>query len=235
MKSQTTKINIMKQEETVFEVLAEGGSFSIIKTKSETGYKFHYEHNELDPTEEGLDIAEKREYDRFDIPFRSIHQKYNWYKLHLETIHPDYKTYVTDKLIEKLNKSHSVPEDIQRTINNLEEKLGIKLVYGNRPLSNGMMDIEIQFYNGTTTVHEYALTSSEYYADSVRGDELKLYREIEGLDWKIIKTKGKIQIDGPTISITDESGAIKYVFSSEKAFIKAEPAKGMGMGWTYEV
>lgn len=226
---------MQQKEEIVFEVLAEGGSFSITKTKSETGYKFHYEHNEFDPTDEGLDVAIKREYDSFDIPFRSINQKYNWYKLHLETVHPDYRIYATEKLIEKLNKSHSVPEDIQHTNNNLEGKLGVKLVYGNRPLSNGMMDIEIHMDNGTTISYEYANMCGEYYGDSVRGDDVKLFKEVENLDVKIIKTKGKIQIDGSTISVVDENNAIKYIFSSGKAFIKAEPAKGMGMSWSYEI
>lgn len=122
------KSNFMTTEK-VFEVLAEGGEICISRQKNKTEEKFLYNHNEFDPTEEGLDINEKGVYPSFDKPFHLVNNKYPWYMLHVETIHEDYRVFIIEKLIEKLNEKSIKPDYFKYSKNRLEEKLGIKLIF----------------------------------------------------------------------------------------------------------
>lgn len=115
--------------EKVFEVLGEGGGICIMRQKNEKSEKFIYHHNEFDPTEEGLDINEKGEYSSFEKPFQLVNDKYPWYMLYIETVHEDYRKFVIEKLIEKLNEKLVKPDYFGYSKNEWEERLGIKITY----------------------------------------------------------------------------------------------------------
>lgn len=119
----------IKKNEKVFEVLGEGGGICIYRQKNKTEEIFSYNHNEFDPTEEGLDINEKDVYLSFEKPFQLINNKYPWYILHIETVHEDYRRFIIDKLIEKLNEKSIQPDYLEHSRSQLEERLGIKLVF----------------------------------------------------------------------------------------------------------
>ena len=127
------KSNFMITEK-VFEILGEGGGICINRQKNKTEEKFLYNHSEFDPTEEGLDVNEKGVYPSFEKSFQLINNKYPWYVLHIETIHEDYRKFVIEKLIEKLNEKSIKPDYLEYTKNQLEERLGIKLTF---KLNNG--------------------------------------------------------------------------------------------------
>jgi hypothetical protein len=127
------KSNFMITEK-VFEILAESGGICINRQKNKTEEKFLYNHSEFDPTEEGLDINEKGVYLSFEKPFLLVNNKYPWYMLHIETIHEDYRKFIIEKLIEKLNEKSIKPDYLEYSKNQLEEKLGIKLIF---KLNNG--------------------------------------------------------------------------------------------------
>lgn len=219
--------------ETVFEIGAEGGSLTIERKRSRTGEKFIYHHNEIDLTDEGLGINKKAEYKTFDEPFQLINSKYPWFRLHLSTVHEDFRSYVLDELIKALNNQGMTPGELKYSQKDLEEKLGTKLNFGNMPIKSGFQNIIIEFYNGTTTEYEYANHSGEYYSDSVRSDDLKVYKKTENLDWKIIKCKGTIQISGSTVIINNEHNQPTHIFNSEKAFVTTEPILSNSKGWFY--
>ena len=122
--------------EKVFEILGEGGGICIKRQKSKTGERFLYNHNEFDPTEEGLDINENGEYQSFEKPFQLINKKYPWYMLHIETVHNDYRKFIIDKLIDKLNAESILPDYLEYSKNRLEESLGIIMTF---KLNNGKM------------------------------------------------------------------------------------------------
>ncbi|MBN2746377.1 MAG: hypothetical protein JXR34_06600 [Bacteroidales bacterium] len=120
--------------EKVFEILSEGGGICINRQKSKTEERFLYNHSEFDPTDEGLDINEKGVYSNFEKPFQLVNDRYRWYRLHIETVHEDYRDFIIEKLIEKLNEESISPDFLKYSKEGLEERLGIKLTY---KLSNG--------------------------------------------------------------------------------------------------
>ena len=124
------------KSEKVFEILGEGGGICISRQQNELGEKFIYHHNEFDPTDEGLEINNKDEYENFEQPFQLINNKYPWYLLHLEVVHDDYRSYIIERLIEKLNEKSVSPDDLQYSLHKLEEILQIKLNYSNNEHSN---------------------------------------------------------------------------------------------------
>jgi hypothetical protein len=125
--------------ESVFEILGEGGGISIVRQKNEISEKFIYHHNEFDPTEEGLGINKKYEYDNFEQPFQLINDRYSWFMLHFETIHEDYRNYIIDRLIEKLNAKSVAPNYLANKKVNLEYALKIKLNYNLNQQTNSFI------------------------------------------------------------------------------------------------
>ncbi|MBN1926928.1 MAG: hypothetical protein JW798_13940 [Prolixibacteraceae bacterium] len=113
--------------EKVFEILGEGGGICIYRQKSENEVIFLYSHSEFDPTDEGLDFNEKAVYNSFEKPFQLINNRYSWYKLYIEAIHEDYKNYITENLIEILNKKSILPDHLIFNKDQLEHVLNIKL------------------------------------------------------------------------------------------------------------
>jgi len=123
--------------EKVFELLGEGGGLCIIRQKSQTGEKFFYSHNEFVPSDEGLDVNERSEHASFEEPFQLINESYPWYRLHVATVQDDYRDYVIDKLIEKLNEKLVQPDHMADVKTRLEESLKIELtcdVTGSKPV-----------------------------------------------------------------------------------------------------
>jgi len=128
--------NIMKTEK-VFEILGEGGGISIYRQKTKTEEKFLYHHSEFDPTDEGLEVNEKSVYPSFEEPFQLINNKYPWYKLHIASVHSDYRDYVADRLIDKLNEKSIDPDYLGYRKMDLEDALNIELrceIVDNKPI-----------------------------------------------------------------------------------------------------
>jgi hypothetical protein len=112
--------------EKVFKISGETGGISITRQKCKTGEKFLYHHSEWDPTDEGLDVNEEIECPSFAEPFQLINKKYNWFMLHVE-IHSDYRNYIADQLIEKLNKKSIEPDYLGSRIAQLEHALKVEI------------------------------------------------------------------------------------------------------------
>lgn len=112
--------------EAVFEVLGEGGGLTISRTMIDGTEKFLYNHQEFDPTDEGMDINVKETYTNFQEPFELIN-KYPWHLLHVENVHKDYVNYVSERLIEKLNNEEAKFIYVKNEISRLESLLNIKL------------------------------------------------------------------------------------------------------------
>jgi len=130
------KSNFMVTEK-VFEIFGEGGGICINRQKNKTDEKFIYEHSEFDPTDEGLDIDRKDVYLSFEKPFQLINNRYPWYMLHIETVHKDYRNYIIDNLIEKLNEKSINPDYLNYSKMKLEHILKIELkckLNNNKPI-----------------------------------------------------------------------------------------------------
>ena len=119
----------MMKTEKVFEIGGEGGGISIIREKDKSEEKFIYHHSEFDPTNEGLDVNKSDEYINFDEPFQLINNKYRWYLLYIETVHEDFRNYIIDKLIDKLNENSISPDYLNNSKNQLEHILKIELKF----------------------------------------------------------------------------------------------------------
>lgn len=127
------KSNLMPFE-MVFEILGEGGGICIYRQKNETEEKFLYNHSEFDPTDEGLNVNKTDEYKNFETPFQLINNQYPWYILHIKTVHDDYRNYIIERLIEKINEKSITQDYLGYSKSRLEECLRIKLAY---KLNNG--------------------------------------------------------------------------------------------------
>lgn len=219
-------------KEIVFVVGGEGGSLEISRELDKNGYKFFYNQCEFDPTDDGLGVNINKGYESFEEPFQIINTSFPWYKLYVELVHIDYREYVINELIKILNKKDLTPEDIYSN-GQLEKVLNIKLEYGNVPIINSIQNIKIEFYNGKTFEYEYSNMSTEYYSDGIRSDDLKLYKKLENVDWKIIKCKGTVHFSGSTVIIRDQNDQPTHIFNSEKAFVTTTPIMSNTKGWYF--
>lgn len=113
--------------EEVFSIGGEGGSISISRQIRDEGVRFIYHHNEFDPFTDETLINDKSKFPTFEEAFQLI-QRYKWYSLYL-TVHEDYRDYIADKLVERLNADGAREYDLEYNQHRLEEFLGIKLNY----------------------------------------------------------------------------------------------------------
>ena len=231
--------------ETVFEILAEGGSLTIERKRNRNGEKFIYHHNEMDLTDEGLEVNEKGEYENFDQPFQLINSKYPWFRLHLTTLHEDFRDYVLSELINALNKQGVTPDELQYSKQDLEKSLNAKLEFGNPPVRNGLQNIkvknlvELTEYDYQDFTDQYAQEIGQKF--KLRGkykmwtDEQTFYPEnMEVLNVSnSFETVGKLEVSGNTIVIKNEFGQIEFAFPSDKFFVSTTPILSQSNGWFY--
>lgn len=116
-------------KEILFEIGGEGGSISISRKTDGNIVKYLYHHNEFDPIDDETLINVETEYDSFEEPFQIINLQYSWYNLYIQVVHEDYRGYIIQNLIGKLNKKNIRIEDLHWSISRLEESLKIKLTY----------------------------------------------------------------------------------------------------------
>lgn len=227
-------MKIKSMLETVFEVFAEGGSLVIERQRDSDGEQFLYHHSEFDAGDEGLDVNINGKYDSFEQVFQLINSKYPWFQLHLESVHQDYRTYVTNELIKKLNDQYKTSKALHYSKEVLEKALKIKLKFDFAPIINGLQNISIEFFNGTTTDYEYANLSGDYYEESEHRDVLKIYKTTENLDWKTIKCIGTLHFSGSTVIVKNEYDQPIHIFNSEKALVSTSPILSSTKSWFYQ-
>lgn len=227
--------------ETVFEILAEGGSLTIQRKRNRQGEKFIYHHNEMDVTDEGLQINSKGEYDSFEQPFQLINSKYPWFHLHLNIVHEDYRDYIIDELIKSLMYQGITPDELRYSQRDLEEALNIKLHFGNLPIKSGLQNIKVTNLMKLTE-YEYQEYTEECGKEArIRGKyEIWTDEQIYSSQYSEIirqkydfETTGKLEVTGNTIIIKNEFGQIEYAFSSDKFFVSTEPILSKSKGWFY--
>jgi hypothetical protein len=222
------------QELTVFQISAEGGGISITRIQNHKEIKFLYHHNEFDATDGDLGISKNGEYDNFEQPFQLINSKYEWYQLHLEKVHKDYRDYVLNELIKKLNENNASTTDLHYSKERIEEVLNVILRFGKAPLRNGFQKIIVENLIKFTE-YEHDEMKENYDAPSnkskfvpkakyevwlageqtYRHDQVKMSSEIVDS----FETTGHLEVNGNTIIIRDEFGHIDYAFSSDKFFV----------------
>lgn len=232
--------------ETVFEILAEGGGLTIERKRNRNGEKFIYHHNEFDPTDEGLGINKNREYSTFEQPFQLINSKYQWFKLHLKTVHEDYRNFVIDELIKSLMFQGITPDELRYSQRVLEKTLNIKLEFGNPPIKSGLQNIKVRNLIELTE-YDYQEFSDQYAQEigqkfKLKGkykmwtDEQTFYLEnMEVLTTpNEFETIGKLEVNGNTIIVKNEFGQIEYAFSSDKFFVSTTPILSKSKCWFYK-
>ena len=232
-------------KEIVFEILAEGGGLVIEREKNQNDEKFIYNHAEMDLTDEGLGINRKNIFETFEQAFQQINSKYNWFTLHLETVHNDYKSYVLNELIKTLNSKKITPSELKYSQNDLEKVLNAKLIFDNQPNRNGMQKISV---NALTELTEYEYQEyTDEYAKKI-GQKFKLTGTFK--TWTYEKQNfsiemgitnshsfeiiGTLEITGNTVIIKNEFGQIEYAFPSDKFFVSANPILSKEKEWFYK-
>lgn len=232
--------------ETVFEILAEGGSLTIKRKRNRNGEKFIYHHNEFDPTDEGLEINENGEYSTFEQPFQLINSKYPWFILHLKTVHEDYRNFVIDELIKSLMFQGITPDELRYSQRDLEKTLNIKLEFGNPPIKSGLQNIKVRNlielteydYQEFTDQHAQEIGQKFKLIGKYKmwTDEQTFYPEnMEVLTTSNeFETIGKLEVNGNTIIIRNEFEQIQFVFPTDKFFVSTTPILSQSKGWFYK-
>ncbi len=220
-------------KEKVFEILAEGGSICIERIVQKNETKFIYNHNEFDPTDEGLDVSQHNTFDSFETPFQLINKCYPWHALHLSCVHDDFKYYVAQELVLQLNKKLVNPEEINHSTSALEDCLQIQLSFGLLPVATPLREITIEFFDGSTCEYEYDNFSGFYYSDSVRSDDLKLYKKTVNRDTRSFKCRGSLAFEGSSVIVKDEQEQPIYVFNSRSALVTTSAILGDKKGWHF--
>ena len=223
------------EKELVFEVLAEGGSLRIERnyTGENNGFDYFLNHNETDFTESGLDVNESNVFDNFYEPFEIINSKYPWYNLHLSFVDEDFREYVADELVEKLNEK-SIFKLPKKEL--LEEKLNCEFKIIEKPEIGGLQNISVKSLIKVTE-HEYQEFYDDYAKDIGQKFKLKgsyemwteeqpyILRKMEVInDKNSFEFIGNIEVSGNTIILKDENKQISFVLPSDKYFVSAEPA-----------
>jgi hypothetical protein len=116
------------KSEIIFEIGGEGGSISIIRKQIKSKFEFIYKHNEYDFLDEDLYINSESQFENFELAFQTINNKYKIYFLYLLGIHNDYKDYVSDEFVNKLNANNMKCEDFKNK-DDFEQKLNVKFVF----------------------------------------------------------------------------------------------------------
>ncbi len=235
-----------RDEEIVFEILAEGGSLTIVRRFDNNVETFHYNHKENNPFDNDLAISENGIYDNFEKPFQIINKKYPWFLLSAQTIHRDFKILVLDTLITQLNKRRITPTDFENSITQYEEILGVKLEFGNPPIRNGLQKIKVKNLVELTE-YDYQEFTDQYAQEigqkfKLRGkykmwtDEQTFYPE----NMEVMKASdnfeivGMLEVSGNTIIIKNKFGQIEYAFPSDKFFVSTTPILSHTKGWFYK-
>jgi hypothetical protein len=112
--------------EVVFEVLGEGGGLRISRSIQNDKQIFLTKHQEHDFTDEGLGVDKEIEYSTFEAAFPYIN-KYPWHMLKLKKVHKDFRGFVVDKLIEKLNSEKITLRYLENHLSSQERILSIKI------------------------------------------------------------------------------------------------------------
>lgn len=239
----------MRQEEIVFEILAEGGGLTIERIRTRNGEKFIYHHSETDFNDEGLDIDKKGEYKDFEKPFQLINSKYEWFRFSLAKVHDDFREYVLTELIKVLNKQDLPPDELRYSKQDLEKALNVELEFGNLPLKGRLQNIRIENlikfteYKHHEFKENYDAPSKESKfipkakfqtwlagEQTFQHDQVKMSSNIV----ESFETVGILEVSGNTIIIKNENGQIEYAFSSSKFFVSTTPILSQSKGWVYK-
>lgn len=223
------------ENELVLEVLAEGGSFRIERQYKggNKGFDYFFDHNEMATSESGLEVNKTSVFDNFYEPFDIINEKYPWYNLHLSFADEDFREYVADELVKKLNRK-GIDELPKKHL--LEEKLDCEFKIIEKPEIGGLQNITVKSLIKVTE-HEYQEFYDDYAKDIGQKFKLKgsyevwtqeqpyILRNMEVIsDKNSFKLVGNIEVSGNTIILKDENGQISYVLPSDKYFVSAEAA-----------
>lgn len=219
----------------VFEVFAEGGSLKIESkyTGENQGFNYFLNHNEMDTSESGLDVNETNVFDNFYEPFDIINSKYPWCNLHLSFVDADFREYVADELVKKLNEK-SIFKLRKKEL--LEEKLECEFKITEKPEIGGLQNISVKSLIKVTE-HNYQEFYDDYAKDIVQKFKLKGSYEMWTQEQPYFSNKmevinddnsfdfiGNIEVSGNTIILKDEHKQISFVLPSDKYFVSAEPA-----------
>ena len=98
--------------ETVFEIVAEGGSINIYRQRDGSVDKFIMYHNEFSPLDDDETLVNvKKEYETFNHAFQYI-ERFPWQSLHIFVVHKDFRNIITEKLKDKLKEKLSVSAEL---------------------------------------------------------------------------------------------------------------------------
>jgi hypothetical protein len=116
-----------KKPEVVFKVLGEGGGLFISRIIHNGQQAFLTNHQEMDFSDEGLDVNKQLGYSSFEEAFTYIN-KFQWYSLNIEVAHLDYRDFILNQLIERLGKDvHRPDKYLHDNIRQIEELLKVSI------------------------------------------------------------------------------------------------------------
>ena len=234
------------KSQIVFEVDVEGGSIHIERQRSFNKEIFIYHHNEMDASEQSLEVSSNGKYATFEQAFQLIHTRYSWYFSQLSIVHEDYRNYVLEEMIKTFNFLEITPDGLEYSKKVLEKALKVELKIGKIPLRNGMQKIQVKDLFELTE-YDYLKFNDNYAIEigqkfHLRGT-YKMWTDYLAFTPKNMEvltspgnfqTEGRLEVIGNTIIIRDVLGEIEYTFPSDKYIVTASPLMSDREYWYYK-
>jgi signal recognition particle GTPase len=144
------------EADIVFEITDEKGTVSINRVPNKYGNKLIYYLNDYASLSDLSEAKGKGEYNSFEQPFQLIDNKYTWYMMEQVIVHVDFRKYVIEKLIERLNSKSVSPAEIFTNKEYLEDCLKIKLISSIYHNKSNLQEITINYITGKTITNDYS-------------------------------------------------------------------------------
>jgi hypothetical protein len=188
----------MKQQ-CIFEIGSEGGSLAIYRVNRRSETIYIYSHQEIDFSDEGMDISFKHEYSNFKEAFEKHIQLYPWWSLSILHIDEEYKLLVAEELVKKLNtlSDYEVGDFLCYYKMSFENLLGISIEQDKQNVFTNIYDLTIK-----------PIDESVSYAPTL---------------FKELNIVGNVEIQYNSLIIKDVNDKTAFILPSDKYMVELVP------------
>ncbi|SEF51412.1 hypothetical protein SAMN05421847_0190 [Halpernia humi] len=216
------------ERDTVFQMTNENNLIQIICLKKEEQQGFDYFVEELN--HQNLDFVKPKIHESFYSAFDELNERFPWHTYHLEYSDEDFRDYVADCLVEKVNDSKRMFFAPRKR--HFEDILKIHLKTKDVKVKTGVFSIEVCNLNKETQYFYQEFVDS--YAQEI-GQKFKLESTTE--TWETYSSDsfdfiGNIEVLGNSV-LKDSDGDICYVLAADKYKFTATPLTYTAQKWEW--
>ncbi len=213
------------QASTAFQIKVDNITYTI--TNQPTG-KFVLQQGDSNTS-----TSPRVHYANFEQAFSMLTNQCQWVLGSPIVIADEFKETILQILVLELN-NQKIDLSFFAPVQSLwEEQLQVQFEFRFYPTLSHLQSITIELFDGIHTEYDYSNYSGEYFSDSRRSDDLKLFQKTAKRAFKTINCEGTLTYSGSTIIINNEKGNTLYAFSSNQAFVSTAPLMSKNKAWFY--